>query len=224
MKQALATKSLNPSIVAADNNQGNGALQLPVTFIHKFPLLDRLKAPSAHILLILCTVILLLLFGLLMVLSSSFVTGVASGAGIYFKFLKQTVFAVLGLGMMFLAAKIPADLWFKRKTVYAILLTSFALQLAVFTPLGVELGGNRAWLNIGPFSMQPAELMKFALCLWIGFMADFLGPRGILSAKKLALGIGVLSSVGLLLVLAGKDLGTVIILLCIVIGALFLWE
>ena len=40
------------------------------------------------------------------------------------------------------------------------------LALVAFSPLGVTVGGNRNWLGIGGFRMQPSEAAKLALALW----------------------------------------------------------
>ena len=37
---------------------------------------------------------------------------------------------------------------------------NFCLQLLLFTPLGMEANGQRAWLNLGVTSLQPGELGK----------------------------------------------------------------
>ena len=45
-------------------------------------------------------------------------------------------------------------------------LTASLLALT-FTPLGVEINGNRNWLSFGgPFLLQPSEAAKLALALW----------------------------------------------------------
>jgi cell division protein FtsW len=49
-----------------------------------------------------------------------------------------------------------------------LLLGSFVLLLAVKMPgIGVELGGARRWIALGPFQFQPSELMKLALVLHV---------------------------------------------------------
>ena len=45
-----------------------------------------------------------------------------------------------------------------------------ALQLLVFTPLGIEDGGNRNWIQIAGFSLQPSEFLKLALALWVAYV------------------------------------------------------
>jgi len=94
------------------------------------------------------------------------------------------------------------------------------LQLLVFTPLGVEVWGNRNWIQIGGFGGQPSEMLKLALIVWIG---------AILVKKEPLLGQvkhefipivfpGALLAIGL--VLAGRDLGTAMIMGAAVLGAM----
>jgi rod shape determining protein RodA len=45
------------------------------------------------------------------------------------------------------------------------------LLLLVFSPLGTEIGGNRAWLRLGSFSLQPSEPMKVATVLMLAVAA-----------------------------------------------------
>jgi len=40
------------------------------------------------------------------------------------------------------------------------------LAMVVFTPLGVNLWGNKAWLALGPIQIQPSEFTKVAFVLW----------------------------------------------------------
>ena len=42
-------------------------------------------------------------------------------------------------------------------------LVNIGLQFLLFTPLGTEVNGQRAWLNLGVTSLQPGELGKLIL-------------------------------------------------------------
>ena len=96
-----------------------------------------------------------------------------------------------------------------------------ALQLLVVaTPLGY---GRRQpnWLAIGPVQFQPSELIKVALVIWLGCIAhDEAGAarrlRHAASCPILLVGGGAIG-----LVLVGNDLGTVMIMGAIALGALF---
>ena len=61
---------------------------------------------------------------------------------------------------------LPARIY--RRFSFAVVLFAMLLQLLTFTPLGVEVNGNAGWIGKrGVFTMQPAEVMKLALCIWL---------------------------------------------------------
>jgi cell division protein FtsW len=83
---------------------------------------------------------------------------------------------VLGLGLglvgMFVATKIDYKIW--RKLSIFIFIGSLLLTLAVFIPkLGLRHGGAQRWLDIGPFSMQPVEFVKFAFVIYFASWLSF---------------------------------------------------
>lgn len=168
---------------------------------------------------LIATTLLLVGFGLIMVLSSSSITSYLADQGFFGGFWKQALYAVIGLPIMFVAASLPVAFW--RKWAWALLALGLFLQVLVFTPLGVESYGNRNWIQVGGFTGQPSEPLKLALIVWIG---------AVLYAKQPLLGQmkhvfipiifpGALAALGL--VLLGKDLGTVLIMGAVVIGALY---
>ncbi|NKX52213.1 FtsW/RodA/SpoVE family cell cycle protein, partial [Arthrobacter deserti] len=111
--------------------------------------------------------------------------------------------------------------WLKRLG-WPALAVSVLLLLLVFTPLGVSVNGNRNWIQLpGGFTAQPSEAAKLGLSLW---MACVLVRKGPLLSEWKHSAVPVLFPVGLLvvgLVLLGNDLGTAMIILLIVAGALF---
>ncbi|WP_425954289.1 putative lipid II flippase FtsW [Xylanimonas sp. McL0601] len=158
---------------------------------------------------------LLLVLGLVMVLSSSAVTSIAEGASPYAAFLDQAKFAIMGLPLLLVGARIPVR-WYKRMA-WPALLAALVLLVAVMF-MGVLVNGNRNWLVLGPVRFQPSELAKLALAVWLG---------AVLGRKQRLLGRwnhvimpavpGFL--VVLALVLAGHDLGTALILIALSLGA-----
>ncbi len=161
----------------------------------------------------------LVIFGLVMVLSSSSVESLSSNGDPFTGFLRQAMFALLGIPVMFVAARMPPVFW--KKWAGIAVLVSIALQfLVVATNLGIERNGNRNWILLGTLSFQPSELVKVALVVWLGLMLakrlDVLHEW-----RNLVHPVGVVSGVAILMVLFGGDLGTAIILVAIVLGALF---
>lgn len=182
--------------------------------------LGRVFAPvSSEFLLIASTALLLTGFGLVMVLSATSATSTAAGQPPYEAVLKQGIFALLGIPLMFIASRLPLSFW--KKIAWPALIGAVMFQLLVFVPgLGVEANGNRNWISIGGFQAQPAEFLKITLALWIGY---------VLYRKRTLLGLWrhvfiplvPMSLLVLATVMAGEDMGTSMILALIVLGALF---
>ncbi|WP_241981402.1 putative lipid II flippase FtsW [Cryobacterium algoritolerans] len=177
------------------------------------------KAESASYFLLLGTTLFLLVFGLVMVLSSSSVDSYLENAGFFGTVLRQGGFALVGVPLLLVVSRLPLQFW--RRVAWPTLVVSCLLQcLVVFTPLGITVAGNTNWLSLGGIQFQPSEAIKLALVIWLGM---------ILSQKKDKLddwrhvyipvfGVG---GGAVLLVLIGGDLGTVMIMAGILFGALF---
>lgn len=161
----------------------------------------------------------LVAFGLIMVLSSSAVEEFAAGNTFSTKFLKQLVFAAVGLPLMWVASRVPLQFWTGS---FAWLALGFAvvMQALVFTPLGTEINGNRSWIDLGPTTVQPAEFAKVALVMWLGMIIARKGDK-LTQLKEVVVPIGLPVGVVILLALLGKDLGTVMVIGALVLGALW---
>lgn len=162
---------------------------------------------------------LLTVLGLVMVLSSSSVEAIGTGGGSYDLFLRQLMWAGVGVAVLIGFSLTPLRV-LKALAWPAIGMAILLLVLVAFTPLGVEVGGNRNWLGIGGFRMQPSEAAKLALALWSGAVLE--RKARLISHVKHAL-LPVLPMAALLigLVLAGRDLGTALILALVLMTVLF---
>ncbi|MFD6136023.1 putative lipid II flippase FtsW [Isoptericola sp. NPDC060257] len=158
---------------------------------------------------------LLLVIGLVMVLSSSTVTSIAAGDSPFAAFMVQARFALIGLPLMLIAARLPVR-WYKRLAWPAMLVTLAMLVAVLFA--GKLVNGNRNWLVVGPLQFQPSELAKLGLAVWLG---SVLGRKQhLLGSWGQALVPGVLGLGAVLgLVMAGHDLGTALILAVLGLGA-----
>jgi len=184
------------------------------------PFLGRLESPVTSYYVLLGTTVVLVVVGLVMVMSASMVTSYKDDGSAFAIFLNQLVFAVVGLVGAGVAARIPVA-WYRRLASPA-LAVAIALQLLVFTRLGVSVGGNRNWVRVLPgLQIQPSELTKIGLIL-VGAL--------VLSNKRKVLGslrhvlfpfILPVTAVTIGLVLLGHDLGTALVLLGIVGALLF---
>ena len=165
---------------------------------------------------------LLLLIGVVMVLSASYPRawydpGHVTGGNAAYYFVRQLVFAVLGVGAMMFASCIPMPVY--RRTAFSFLL--FTLFLLALVPLvGVKANGSRRWLGVGGLTLQPSELAKLAVIL--SFSALICRYRG--KMRSFRYGIlpfaGILGAIVGLLVLEPHFSASIIIL---AIGAVMLF-
>lgn len=166
------------------------------------------------------TVLFLVVFGLVMVLSSSFVGSALGNDGNFFAtFIRQTVWAVVGLPLMLLISQLPPMTF--RRTAPAFFLAALALQALVFTSLGISSGGNTNWVSLAGLSGQPSEILKVAMVVWMAaILADRIDEMHDYRVLLSPLAIGVGFALGL--VVAGRDLGTMGVMVLIALGIIFL--
>lgn len=125
-------------------------------------------------------VLFLLGFGLIMVYStSSYEANLDFGDSAFY--LKKQLFAsILGLIAMVVVANIPYHFW-ERFAVLGYIASAVLILLII--PFGHEAGGAKRWLYIGPISLQPAEVAKLGMILFLASMICSMGkairtPKG----------------------------------------------
>ena len=185
------------------------------------------EAESANYFLLLGLTLFMVAFGLLMVLSSSYVSSHADGSSFFAKFMNQGLYAIIGVPIMLVVSRIPQKFW-QRTAWLAVLGASLLQALVVFTPLGYGINNNTNWLKIGPILFQPSELIKIALVLWLGMFLTRKEAR-LRKFGQALLPALLISIIPLFLIMKGNDLGTTMIVGLMLIGALFfagvpLWQ
>ena len=126
---------------------------------------------------------------------------------------------MIGIPLMFIASRLPISFW--KRAAWPALIGAIVFQLLVFTPLGYELYGNRNWISIGGLHRRSRRSSSSS--------RSRCGSGYVLFRKQTLLGLWrhvfiPLVPVSILViatVLAGRDLGTAMILVLIVLGALF---
>ncbi|GAB5046514.1 putative lipid II flippase FtsW [Thermodesulfovibrio sp. TK110] len=81
----------------------------------------------------------------------------------------QRQFFTLIIGFFFMVVFIFLSREKLRKLVFPLLIISFIMLAAVFTPIGVTAGGARRWLRLWPSSFQPSELAKLAMVFFLAW-------------------------------------------------------
>lgn len=119
-------------------------------------------------------VLFLLGFGLIMVYStSSYEANLDYGDSAFY--LKKQLFAtILGLVAMIFVANVPYHFW-ERFAVIGYIVSVVLILLII--PFGRESHGAKRWLQIGPLSLQPAEVAKLAMILFLASMVCTMGKQ-----------------------------------------------
>ncbi|HEX4832566.1 MAG TPA: putative lipid II flippase FtsW [Trebonia sp.] len=181
-------------------------------------LLDR---PLTPYYLILGITALLLLLGLVMVLSTGSIRDLTAGYSPYSDFIKQLVGVLVAIPVTWVVARSSPRVF--RAAGYPLLAVSIiGLALTFIPAVSPPVNGASRWIMIGPVQFQPSELAKLALVVW---GADLLARKeklGLLRDWRHML-VPLMPGAGLLamLVIAGDDLGTTIILVIILLALLW---
>ncbi len=167
-------------------------------------------------------VVLLVLVGAAMVLSTSFVPSLgAKGTGSPFAiFERQLLWIMAGLAAFFIVSRLNP----KRLAPYArlMIIPVILLLLLVLVPgVGVAVSGSSRWVGFSFLRIQPSEAAKLAVVL---YLAGFLTPAVPERLRSLRAVFPAIWLVGLaaFLVLAEPDMGTSLVLGTILLGVFFL--
>lgn len=161
--------------------------------------------------MLLGAVVFLVCLGLLMVYSVSSARAVIEGSNPSSLARKQIVYALLGFGVLGLVARMRVDA-FRRLAPMAVgtaigtLLAVIVLPTSGLPIHSVFVNGAKRWLAIGPVQIQPSELAKMALILWIA-MAVARNPKRLSQPKGLMPFIA-LTGLFAVLIVVEPDLGT----------------
>ena len=162
----------------------------------------------------------LALLGLLMVASSS-IEVASDRHGSPFSFaIKHGIFLVIALGAGAITFMVPTKWWYRSATLF--LVFSLVLLALVLIPgIGLEVKGARRWLDLGVINLQPSEVAKFTMML---YLAAYL-VRRLEEVRTQFMGfLKPMAVVGLIaaLLLAEPDFGTLMLIVLAVMGVLLL--
>lgn len=138
--------------------------------VKKFQIVKKIDKTLVSVFVL---VLFLVAFGCLMVYSASFYSASIRFDNEYFFLFKQLLGVVLGIFAMIFFTFF--DYHLLKKFRYIILAVSVVLLILVFVPgFGVQSYGANRWVNILGISLQPSEITKFALIL---FLASYLSEN-----------------------------------------------
>lgn len=167
---------------------------------------------------LLFSVIILSLFGLLMIYSSSNVWASYKFNDPY-KYLKsQALFLIIGYIIIKLISNIPYTLY--KKYSNHILLSCITLLVLVLIPgIGTIRNGSRSWFGIGSLGIQPSEFAKIGLII---FTSKYLSNNKIKDIKTSILPILLVVIIIFSLIMLQPDFGTGVIIVISIISLLFI--
>ena len=127
--------------------------------------MERIERTTGDLLLLLTQVILVGL-GAAVLFSASYPHALAVFQDPYYFLRRQLLWILLGAVAAVAAAQLPLELI--RRAVPGLLLLSLVLMLLTFVPgIGKPVQGARRWLFLGGVSIQPSELAKLTLVLYL---------------------------------------------------------
>lgn len=160
----------------------------------------------------------LLVFGWVMVYSSSALFAEARYHDQYFFLKKQVMWSVIGIAAFLFSANIPLSIFQSHaKKLYAA--TIVALVLVLF--LGRQISGAQRWLHLGFISFQPSELAKLAVVLTVADYMDRKQSR-LRDFKKGLVPLLAMVGLPLALIVIEPDLGTPVLMTSVFLSLLVL--
>ena len=186
-----------------------------------------LENPIDYTLLI--TILLLLTIGLIMVLSASSPTSLTESGNSYKYFIKQGIFAIIGIILMTIISNI--DYRFYKKFYKVAYIIAIILLGAVLV-IGKTLNGAKRWIYItSSLSFQPSELVKFCMIVfyagmltknkddlkyfvkgWIKHLLMLIPIIGLLIVEPhLSASVVIIGIVGIMMIIAGCKLWQIIV-------------
>ena len=156
--------------------------------------------------------------GFVMVASSSiYVADEMTGDPFYFAS-RQLIFISVGLLAMSIFLLLPSDFFFIFDWVF--MLISILLLVALFIPdIGTSVNGSIRWIRLGPINIQPSEVCKFSLILYIsGYSVRRMSEINTLRSFLKPLFLLFIIS---LLIMGQPDLGSTAIICLLVVAILF---
>lgn len=162
--------------------------------------------------------LLLVVLGLVMVMSASVSIAERQMGNSFYYFWRQLAYVAVGLLFGYAILQIRLVYWERLSSYF--LLFGFALLVAVLL-LGREVNGSVRWLAMGPFNLQPSELIKLFMVV---YMAGYLVRRGDEvrnSIKGFLKPMALVGVIGVLLLLE-PDFGAAVVITAAVLGMMFL--
>jgi cell division protein FtsW len=159
------------------------------------------------------------LLGLVMVLSASSVLAHDTHGSSWYYVSRQALWMLVGTVALVIVARVDYRRW-RRLATPLLAISLLALVVVLVPGIGVEAYGARRWLGTEGLTVQPSELVKLTLLIWV---ADLLARRTrvIRNVRATLRPVVVMLVVTSTLVLLEPDLGTTIVITGIALSVCF---
>lgn len=172
------------------------------------PVRDVWVKPGAEARIIRALTYMLLAFGLAAVFSASTVESLNTHGNAWYIFSRQLAFAFVGVLSMQIVQRFP--LTAIRRLTRAGMVLALGMLAAVLI-IGSSINGQRNWINLGLFNVQPSEFAKLAVVLYVAQQVS-VALRRTDDQRELFKTVFFPFAAVMVLVLAEKDMGNVLVL------------
>ena len=153
----------------------------------------------------------LLFIGVVMILSASTTVSYKQFNNQYIIFLRQLMFAGIGIIIMIAISFLPKVFFFKWAKV-ALWLSIILLGLVLIPSIGISVAGQRNWISLwGPFRLQPSEIAKLTLIVWGSVVLSKQVRSKVTTWQNLLVPVFPVGVIVSILVILQGDLGTALI-------------
>lgn len=137
--------------------------------------------------------------------------------------LRQAFHTLLALIIFTVVAKVPYQN-LANYLKWLILASGAAIIMLQIPGIAITENGATRWIGLGPISFQPAELMKLTVVIYMAQLLAKAHKEGRLnkSADGLIPTAVVLATLGILIVILQKDMGTMLVVTAILLGMFFI--
>ena len=169
--------------------------------------------------LLLSSVSFLIIVGFVMLISTCIFSAHADADDGYREAKRQAVWLVLGLGVCWFAAVTDFRFW-KRHVWWLYAGVCFFLALCYLPGVGMEINGERRWIGLGPLQVQPSEVGKFGVIVFLAYWFSRHPDCGKEFLRGFAIPLGIIA-LPLGLILFEVDIGTTSVLATTAVLVLF---
>lgn len=155
---------------------------------------------------LLIIVLILMIVGLIMIMSASSIRAYNDHGKAHYFFQRQLLFSLAGLLGMYILSRVDYHYYYKLSKII-IIIGFFLLVLVLFPGIGRSAGGARRWIPLGFFDLQPSELAKLSIIIYI---SSFISRKreSIKEFKQGILPVLIVVSIFSILIIQQPDMGT----------------